>query len=206
MDKITRILSRPAAKPYRTKHLSRYDQGDLPFLNSKGLLDFAPGDVENPKNWSKPRRWFITFVSVLLVVNATFASSSPSGALNSLAEELHVSDEAASLVVSVFLLGYVPSYIPSQCRIANHRLDMCSDRCSGRLCQSSSDVVGSSTSPSRATLPSTSSVPSHQISPDYWLDDSLLARSRVPLCPTCPASSSTSGTPLLEETQWPHSV
>lgn len=108
MEKITRILSRPAAKPYRTKHLSKHiDESDRPFLNDNGFLDFAPGDVENPKNWSKGRRWFITVIAVLLVVNATFASSSPSGALNSISEELHVSLEASGLVVSVFLLGYV---------------------------------------------------------------------------------------------------
>lgn len=108
MDKITRILSRPAVKPYRTKDLSKHiDESDRPFLNKNGYLDFAPGDVENPKNWSRARRWLLTFITVLLVVNATFASSSPSGALNSLSEELNVSVEAAGLVVTVFLLGYV---------------------------------------------------------------------------------------------------
>lgn len=105
MEKLERLLSRPAAKPFRTRHL--LERTDAPYLNSAGLLDFAPGDIENPKNWSKARRWYITVVSVLLVVNATFASSSPSGCLTGIAEELHVSSEAANLVITVFLLGYV---------------------------------------------------------------------------------------------------
>ena len=111
MDRVERFLSRPVAKPYRTGDLlTRQQTGSPPLYHlneSTGLLDFGPKDIENPKNWSKGRRWYITFVSVLLVVNATFASSSPSGCLESIAEELHVSVEAGGLVITLFLLGYV---------------------------------------------------------------------------------------------------
>jgi DHA1 family multidrug resistance protein-like MFS transporter len=103
MDTIERLLSRPTAKPYRSKALER---SETPFLYSAGHLDFAPNDIENPKNWSKPRRWYITVISVLLVVNATFASSSPSGSLEGIADQFHVSEEVAGLVITVFLLGY----------------------------------------------------------------------------------------------------
>lgn len=103
MDHLERILSRPVAKPYRSKGVKDTER---PYLNKDGLLDFAPNDIENPKNWSMARRWYITIVAVFLVVNATFASSSPSGCLESIAEELHVSVEAAGLVITVFLLGY----------------------------------------------------------------------------------------------------
>lgn len=93
------------AKPYRTKGLDLKDQI---YLNKDGHLDFAPDDVENPKNWSVKRKWYITVVSVFLVVNATFASSSPSGCLPSIAKELHVApNPTAGLVVTLFLLGYV---------------------------------------------------------------------------------------------------
>jgi len=103
--RIERILSRPVAKPYRTKGIPDED----PYLNEDGHLDFAPDDIENPKNWSMARRWYITICAILLVVNATFASSSPSGALdgpNGIAAHFHVSSEAAGLVISLFLLGY----------------------------------------------------------------------------------------------------
>ncbi|GAB7341290.1 hypothetical protein MBLNU457_7561t1 [Dothideomycetes sp. NU457] len=103
MNRLERMLSRPTARPYRSKDL---EASETPYLNDDGLLDFSPDDIENPKNWSMARRWYITIVSVLLVVNATFASSSPSGALDSLSQELHVSVEAAGLVVTLFLLGY----------------------------------------------------------------------------------------------------
>jgi hypothetical protein len=104
MENIQRFLSRPTAKPYRSKAMGA---SESPYLNENGHLDFIPGgDIENPKNWSNPRRWYITVVSVLLVVNATFASSSPSGALEGVAKYFHVSVEASGLVVTLFLLGY----------------------------------------------------------------------------------------------------
>lgn len=44
------------------------------------LVDWnGPGDPRHPLNWSKKRRWFITALSGVLILNATFASSAPSG-------------------------------------------------------------------------------------------------------------------------------
>lgn len=103
MDKLERFLSRPTAKPYKSGDIEASEEVHL---NDEGLLEFAPDDIENPKNWSTARRWYITVVSVILVVNATFASSSPSGALESISTDLHVSTEAAGLVTTLFLLGY----------------------------------------------------------------------------------------------------
>jgi multidrug resistance protein len=103
MEKLERFLSRPTAKPYKTRDIEASEEIHL---NDEGLLEFGPNDIENPKNWSTARRWYITIVSFTLVMNATLASSSPSGTLRSLANDLHVSDEAAGLVISMFLLGY----------------------------------------------------------------------------------------------------
>lgn len=103
MTVITRILSRPTSKPYRTKQL---EQDKPPYLNDDGFVDFKPNDIENPHNWSTRRRWVVTLSAVLLVMNATYASSSPSGCLNSIAEYFHVSTEAAGLTITLFLLGY----------------------------------------------------------------------------------------------------
>jgi MFS transporter, DHA1 family, multidrug resistance protein len=103
MNSLERFLSRPTAKPYRSGKL---DSSVEPHLNKEGHVDFAPGDVENPKEWSIFRRLYITVVCVLLVVNATFASSSPSGSLEGIATYFQVSREAAGLVITLFLLGY----------------------------------------------------------------------------------------------------
>lgn len=103
MSYIKRVLSRPVAKPYRTKGLSNEE---APFLDADGNVGFAPDDVENPHNWSQGRRIFITVAAVMLVMNATFASSSPSGCFPSISRHFNVSMEAAGLTITLFLLGY----------------------------------------------------------------------------------------------------
>lgn len=100
---IARILSRAENKPYHTEHLQKGD--DEPYLDESGLLDFKPQDIENPRNWSTIRRFLITICSIILVMNATFASSAPSGCLESIAEEFGVSLIVAGLTVTLFLLG-----------------------------------------------------------------------------------------------------
>lgn len=103
MAAITRILSYTLNKPYRAQDI-RYEPH--PYLNQDGYVDFAPGDIENPRNWSMARRVTITMTAILLVVNATFASSSPSGCFGSISEEFGVSTEVAGLTITLFLLGY----------------------------------------------------------------------------------------------------
>ena len=98
-----RILSWPTTMPHQSNSMNNERNN---FLNEDGFVDFAPGDIENPKNWTTKRRWYITTIAILLVVNATMASSSPSATLGSISKELHVGEEAAGLVTSLFLLGY----------------------------------------------------------------------------------------------------
>lgn len=75
MTQLRRIFSRATVKPYRTGDL---ELAERPYLNAEGLVDFQPGDIENPHNWSKARRWYITLCTVLLVINASYAASSVS--------------------------------------------------------------------------------------------------------------------------------
>lgn len=82
------------------------EKHDLPYLNDEGYIDFRPGDPENPQNWSVARRWFITVCSTFVVLNGTMASSAPSGCLDSLTTHFNVSDTAANLSITLYLLGY----------------------------------------------------------------------------------------------------
>jgi MFS transporter, DHA1 family, multidrug resistance protein len=75
-------------------------------FDENGYLEFGTDDPENPKEYSFPRKCYITAVSIALVMNATFASSAPTGALSGISSEFHVSTEAAGLVTTMFLLGY----------------------------------------------------------------------------------------------------
>lgn len=76
------------------------------FFDKNGHLEFAPDDPENPKNYSFGRKCYITTIAICLVMNATFASSAPTGATQGISDDLHVSTEAAGLVLTLFLLGF----------------------------------------------------------------------------------------------------
>ncbi|KAL2842038.1 major facilitator superfamily domain-containing protein [Aspergillus pseudoustus] len=77
-----------------------------PVITSAGDAQFCPGDPEDPKAWSFPRKCYCTGAAIFLVVNATFASSSPVGCLQGIADEFDVSTSIAGLVITVFLIGY----------------------------------------------------------------------------------------------------
>jgi MFS family permease len=76
-------------------------------LNEDVHLRFSPHDSENPKNYSLARKYWITTIFFTLVANATFSSSAPIASLDGISGDLHVSKEAAGLVTTLFLLGYV---------------------------------------------------------------------------------------------------
>ena len=97
-----RTLSAAAAKPYRCNDIARH----APTYDEHGYLDFGTEDVENPRNWSPARRWYLTLVSVFIVLNGVLASSVPSGCLPSLSKEFGVSEVVANLTITLFVLGY----------------------------------------------------------------------------------------------------
>ncbi|THU94673.1 MFS general substrate transporter [Dendrothele bispora CBS 962.96] len=67
---------------------------------------FGPNDPDNPKNWSRLRRWYITVFASILVLNATFASAAPSGLTEALMEQFGFSQEVGILSISLFVAGY----------------------------------------------------------------------------------------------------
>jgi len=82
------------------------DSIPAPFLNGDGFVDFGPHDPSNPRNWSTARKWYITLCTSFLAMFGNIASSIPSGCLTSISKELHVSEEAAGLSLTLYLLGY----------------------------------------------------------------------------------------------------
>ncbi|CAE6449493.1 unnamed protein product [Rhizoctonia solani] len=59
----------------------------------------GPNDPANPKNWSRPFRWYITALGGVAVLNATFASSAPSGIEGQLIREFNLSTIVAILTI-----------------------------------------------------------------------------------------------------------
>ncbi|KAF9808299.1 hypothetical protein IEO21_07887 [Rhodonia placenta] len=70
------------------------------------IVEFDPDDGLNPKNWSRSKRWFMTYIAGLLAFNAGFASSAPVGIVSNILAYFHCSQEVAALTISLFIFGY----------------------------------------------------------------------------------------------------
>ncbi|KAL2017734.1 hypothetical protein VTK56DRAFT_1704 [Thermocarpiscus australiensis] len=70
------------------------------------LVRFADGDPENPKNWSKALKWYITMVVAATCFVVAFCSSVITADIGGVSEEFNVSHEAALVTITVFVVGF----------------------------------------------------------------------------------------------------
>lgn len=70
------------------------------------LVDWDDGEKGNPKNWSTKYKSWITFQLGMLALAASLGSSIISPAETTIATYVGVSDEAAVLCVSLYILGF----------------------------------------------------------------------------------------------------
>ncbi|GAA6039859.1 hypothetical protein JCM8097_006766 [Rhodosporidiobolus ruineniae] len=89
------------------------DQGEAPPKKEDKPAEEDPFAVTlkgrehlNPHTWAVWYRWAITGLAGLLVLNATFASSAPSGLIASIIQHYHVSQEVGILLIAIFVAGY----------------------------------------------------------------------------------------------------
>ena len=52
-------------------------------------------------------KWYSSVLAVTLVFNTTFASSAPAGAIGPISERFELSEVVATLMISLFVTGYI---------------------------------------------------------------------------------------------------
>ncbi|KAI1260479.1 major facilitator superfamily domain-containing protein [Xylariaceae sp. FL1019] len=70
------------------------------------LVTFTIDDPENPKNWSKAFKWYITMIVALVCFVVAFASSVVTADIKGVVEEFDVSEEVALLSITLFVVGF----------------------------------------------------------------------------------------------------
>ncbi|KAK3309750.1 major facilitator superfamily domain-containing protein [Chaetomium strumarium] len=70
------------------------------------LVTFAEGDPENPKNWSKAFKWYITMIVAATCFVVAFCSSVITSDIEGVSREFNVSHEAALVTITVFVVGF----------------------------------------------------------------------------------------------------
>ena len=70
------------------------------------VVEFLPGDVRNPMNFSNQKKWIITSIVTMSVFAVTLTSSAYSGSAEQIIEEFDASSEVFALGISLYVLGF----------------------------------------------------------------------------------------------------
>ncbi|KAG6007487.1 hypothetical protein E4U21_005955 [Claviceps maximensis] len=72
------------------------------------VIGWEVDDPENPHNWSTPKKSWILFIAVMLLLSTAMSSSLPSMAIPNITAEFGISSPPAHVLpISVFLIGYI---------------------------------------------------------------------------------------------------
>ena len=70
------------------------------------LVEFIPNDPRNPMEFSQVKKWFIVMTVAFATLAVAFVSSAYSGATKQVIMEFGISQEVATLGISLFVLGF----------------------------------------------------------------------------------------------------
>ncbi|KAI9700475.1 MAG: hypothetical protein M1820_006774 [Bogoriella megaspora] len=70
------------------------------------LIDWLPNDPANPRKWSTGKKFFVTFEICFLTTSVYIGSAIYTAGLEGVVEKFHVSQVAATLGLSLFVIGY----------------------------------------------------------------------------------------------------
>ncbi|QRV75562.1 major facilitator superfamily transporter [Ceratobasidium sp. AG-Ba] len=70
------------------------------------IVDWVPEDTENPYNWPGFKRWTITGIVAVTTLCVSFASSSYSGGIQYMMDDLHMGQYVAILGISLYVVGF----------------------------------------------------------------------------------------------------
>ncbi|EKM51926.1 uncharacterized protein PHACADRAFT_177335 [Phanerochaete carnosa HHB-10118-sp] len=70
------------------------------------LVTFTIDDPENPKNWSKAKKWWCTLMIASVCFTVAFCSSVVTADITGVNETFHVSEEVSLLTITLFVVGF----------------------------------------------------------------------------------------------------
>ncbi|KAF2713444.1 MFS general substrate transporter [Pleomassaria siparia CBS 279.74] len=69
------------------------------------VVEFPPGDPEDPRNWTSVRKWLMIAAIIPIDLSVSWGASGFSPAAYDFSKEMHVSDQIATLGLSTYVLG-----------------------------------------------------------------------------------------------------
>ena len=84
----------------------RDTQTDKEKGEDKNLVEWSENDPHNPRNWSTPKKVFVTFQICLLTTSVYIGSAIYTAGVPGIQQKFHVSEVKALLGLTLFVLGY----------------------------------------------------------------------------------------------------
>ncbi len=85
------------------------------------LVTWSPNDPHNPRNWSTPKKLFVTFQICLLTTSVYIGSAIYTAGLQGVEAQFHISPVHALLGLTLFVLGYALGPMVWVCRFSYSR-------------------------------------------------------------------------------------
>ena len=70
------------------------------------LVTFTIDDPDNPKNWSKAKKWWCTLMIAFVCFTVAFCSAVITADIEGVNETFHVSEEVSLLTITLFVVGF----------------------------------------------------------------------------------------------------
>ncbi|KAJ3897252.1 major facilitator superfamily domain-containing protein, partial [Lentinula edodes] len=70
------------------------------------VVNFEKGKGEDPREWTKAKKWFVTFTTAFLCTSAALGSSIVTGDMSGPVPDLHTTQEIVNLTVTCFVIGF----------------------------------------------------------------------------------------------------
>ncbi|KAF5319809.1 hypothetical protein D9611_012846 [Ephemerocybe angulata] len=70
------------------------------------IVGFTPGAGEDPREWSKGKKWFVTVATSLLCLSVALGSSIITGDMTGPTKEFNTTQEIVNLTVTCFVIGF----------------------------------------------------------------------------------------------------
>ncbi|KAF5250810.1 hypothetical protein FANTH_4082 [Fusarium anthophilum] len=70
------------------------------------VVQWIPNDPRNPQQWNDSKKWFITLGVAFATLAISLISSAYTGGMKQIIRDFHISQEVATLGVSLFVLGF----------------------------------------------------------------------------------------------------
>lgn len=105
----------------------------------KRLVEWSENDPHNPRNWSTPKKAFVTFQICLLTTSVYIGSAIYTAGIPGVQQQFHVSEVKALLGLTLFVLGYAlgPMVWVRRLLASNMRRNRSNQQVSRRRCRKS---------------------------------------------------------------------